>query len=437
MADLKDTSAMQSLNEKDYINKLYDTNLDSQKKLLQQNFTDNTGVLDSEKQSVQKQTADNVKRTYVEAAKAAGVYAGSTGTRVSTGANAQAALTQGNAQQANVNALKNKQTEADAEIERQRSLLASQYTAAIKQAQVDNDMQRAQQLYDAAKAEDEQLLALRREANTLMLTKDDTSIQEELLKGEGVTAEYTGDTWDSVLKNEDSINEIYDKQLESEKLGLQMEHEEALSDLEAEQQKARAQTDKDLTQAYVDALRKMKNYAEVQTAYGQGSGTAAQARLAQDVALQKELTDLRGVQMGADAEAGMERFDLGKVYREQLAKFNAENNQKRAGALYDAAEEEEQTNITLQKELGQQLADKNDYSVLGKLYGLTQDQIDHLQGTGKYAPVYSYWVDDSGGGGGGASSRIVESPIGHGSTVNLNTGVVTPVYWHSYNSGLK
>ena len=42
---------------------------------------------------------------------------------------------------------------------------------------------------------------------------------------------------------------------------------------------------------------------------------------------------------------------------------------------------------------------KNKWSVLGKLYGLTQDQIDRIQGTGKYAPVY-YGGGDSGGSGG-------------------------------------
>lgn len=38
--------------------------------------------------------------------------------------------------------------------------------------------------------------------------------------------------------------------------------------------------------------------------------------------------------------------------------------------------------------MGNELAKQNDYSVLGKLMGLTQDQIDRLQGTGAYAPVH-------------------------------------------------
>lgn len=53
-----------------------------------------------------------------------------------------------------------------------------------------------------------------------------------------------------------------------------------MSDLDAKQAAAQAATDRSLTKAYVEALIKNKNYQEVQTAYGQGSGTADQARIA-------------------------------------------------------------------------------------------------------------------------------------------------------------
>lgn len=385
MADLKDTSALKSLNDQDYINKLYGTNSDTTKKMLEEHYTDNTGLLDTEKQSVQQQTEDNVKRTYVEAAKAQNAYSGP---RLSYGASAQEALSRGNAQQGNVTSLQQKQSEADMEIERQRQLLASQYKAAIQQAQAENDMQKAQALYDAAKEEEAQLLAYRQGISSALAEKGDTSIRDDLLAGKTPEADFTGDTWEQVLKNEDSINEIYGKQLEAERLGLQMENEETLSDLEAQQRQTQAETDRKLTQTYVDALKKAKNYAEVQNAYGQGSGTAAQARLAQDTELQKDLTDLRGVQMGADADTGMQRLAIMKAYRDQLAKTQQENDRQRVEALYKAANDEENTLVGIQEQIGKELAAKNDYSVLGKLYGLTQDQIDRLQGTGAYAPVY-------------------------------------------------
>lgn len=382
MATLNDTSALNALNEKDYINKLYDSNTDAAKKLLAENYTDNTGFLNTEQNRVQQQTQENVNRTQVEAQAAQDKY---TGPKLSLGAQQQEALSRGNAQQGNVTSLQQKQSEADAEIERQRQLLASQYSAAIKKAQADNDMQRAQELYNAAKGEEAKLLSLRQTASTILTEKGDTSIRDSLLRGETPKADYSGQTWDQVLKNEAALNEIYDNQLESERLALQIENEEAMSDLAAKQAQQQAKTDRDLTQSYVDALRKMKNYQEVQTAYGQGSGTAAAARIAQDTELQQALTALRGVQMGADADIGMEGFDIGKDFRERLYGSQDEINRKRAEALLKAAEQEEENLYKTQLQLGQQLAKENNYSVLGRLYGLTQDQIDRIQGTGAYA----------------------------------------------------
>ena len=396
MADLYDTSALNALNEKDYINKLYDNNTEAAKKLLMENYTDNGSYLNTEQNRVQQQTQENVNRTQVEAQQAQDKY---TGPKLSLGASQQEALSRGNAQQANVTSLQQKQSDADAEIERQRQLLASQYAAAIKQAQADNDMQRAQELYNAAKAEEEKLLSLRQSASTILANKGDTSIRDSLMKGETPTSDYSGTTWDQVLKNEASLNEIYDKQLEAERLALQMENEEAMSDLAAKQRQQQAKTDQELTQTYVDALKKMKNYQEVQTAYGQGSGTAGAARIAQDTELQRALTALRTAQMGTDADLGMEGFDIGRDFREQLYGSQDEINRKRAEELLKAAEAEEDTLYDTQMQIGQELAKQNNWSVLGKLYGLTQDQIDRIQGTGKYAPVIH-----SGGGGDGSSS---------------------------------
>lgn len=394
MADLYTDSALKALNETDYINKLYDTNTKTQKDLLQQNYTENSGVLDKEQNRVQQQTQENVNRTQVEAKAAQEKY---TGPKLSLGAQQQAALSRGNAQQANVSTLDQRQQQLDTEIERQRKLLASQYETAIKQAQAVNDMQKAQQLYTAAKEEEAKLLALRQSASSTLAAKGDTSIRDALMKGETPTADYTGTTWEQVLKNEASINEIYDKLLEAERLGLQSEHEEALSDLEAMRQQRQAKTDQDLTRAYVDALRKQKNYAEVQTAYGQGSGTAGSARIAQDTELQKALTDIRLGQMEADAKSGMEGFGIGQKYRDKLFASRKDSDQKRAEELLKAAEEEEAKLYSTQLQIGQELAKDENYSVLGKLYGLTQDQIDRLQGTGAYAP--------SSGGGSGGSRR--------------------------------
>ena len=404
MANLYDTSALNALNEKDYINKLYDNNTDAAKKLLQESYTDNSGFLNTEQNRVQQQTQENANRTQVEAQTAQDKY---TGPKLSLGAQQQEALNRGNVRQANVTDLQQKQSDADAEIERQRQILASQYSAAIQKAQADNDMLKAQELYNAAKAEEEKLLSLRQSASTILANKGDTSVRDSLMQGNTPSADYSGQTWEQVLKNEQSLNDIYNKQLESERLGLQMNYEESLSDLEAKQRQGQAQTDQKLTDAYVNALQKMKNYAEVQTAYGQGSGTAAAARIAQDTELQKALTVLRAAQIGADAGIGMEGLDIRKDFRDRLYGSQDEINRKRAEELLKAAEKEEENLYNTQLQIGQELSKKNGWSVLGKLYGLTQDQIDRIQGTGAYAPR-------GGGGDDGGSTGGTRNPSNSG-----------------------
>jgi hypothetical protein len=54
-------------------------------------------------------------------------------------------------------ALRAQQQASDAEVERQRSLLGQEYASAIRQAQADNDMAKAQALYDRATVEDVRL----------------------------------------------------------------------------------------------------------------------------------------------------------------------------------------------------------------------------------------------------------------------------------------
>lgn len=397
MPSINDTSATKALNEDQYINKVYDNVIDKQKNLLKENYTTAGTELDAEKQSVQQQTNTNLGRINVEAQKIQQAYKGP---KLSPAAQQQAALSMDNQQKKNVSTIKSVQSEADAEIERQRKLLGEQYAAAIKKAQADNDMARAQQLYEAAKAEDEQLLALKREAGTRLAAMGDNSVLDSLLNGGTPTRDTTSETWNEVRKREGEINKVYDSAIESDRQAAQMALNEALSKIEAEQAAETAATDKNLTQTYVNALRGAKNYNEVQAAYGLGSGTLAQARLARALGMIGDLADQRGVQMGTAAKRGQQRFSAGQAYRDAIAKSVDANENKRAQALYKAAEAEEQSLIDTQKSVGEALAQQGNYSVLAKLWGLNQDQIDRLQGTGAYAPVYQ-----GGGGGGGGGYR--------------------------------
>ena len=304
-------------------------------------------------------------------------------------------------------------------------MLADKNAAQIKQAQADNDMVRAQALYDAAKAEEEQLRALRESAASLMAGKGDMSITDAIARGVAVTPDTTSTTWDGVLKNEESINKIHDSEMESQRQQAQMEHDESMSKLDAQQKEAQRQTDEALNNAYVEALKKNQNYQEVQNAYGQGSGASMQARLAREAGLTEKLTELRKLQQTKDAKTETDKADLVRALGETISKAQSDIDSKRNKELYEAAEDEEQALIEEQKAVGNILAKQNNYSVLGALYGLTPDQIHRLQGTGAYAPVYY----GGGGGGDGGGYRYTggggdDDTGGGGTFVGANPSII-------------
>lgn len=384
-----------------FINKLYDTSLNRQKETLAGNFTQNTGALDQEKQNTQKQTQDYQQRTMVEADKGQQNLPTS---GLSAGGQQQAALTLDNQRKRDTRALNDAQAQADAEIERERQLLASEYEAAIKEAQANNDMVRAQKLYEAAKLEEERLRGYRRAAGDALAAKGDYSIVQSLyaltdeqtkaLEGmlTPTTAPEGYTTPESMKADEEALLRIRDAAIEAENQKLQTDYDRKRSDLQAQQEARQRQTNQALTDTYVEALKQGKNYNEVQSAYGIGSGTKAQADIAREAGLQGDLTDLRTLQTGYDAKSGRQGTTL---LNELLA--GRQKAQEKADSDFNT---DMQTAYTTDKNqlysdqdaAGQILAkNKHDYSILGKLWGLNQDQIDRLQGTGKYAPAKTHW----------------------------------------------
>ena len=99
---------------------------------------------------------------------------------LTSGAMAQARLAQDNQLQGDLTAIRAAQQSVDADIERQRTLLSQQYASAIAKAQADNDLQRAQALYAAAKEDEDRLLKQQKEAGNLMASVGDYSILANL-----------------------------------------------------------------------------------------------------------------------------------------------------------------------------------------------------------------------------------------------------------------
>lgn len=421
---------LQTEEDTKFINKLYDDALNKQKDTLAGNYTQNTGTLDTEQQKTQTQTQDYLQRTDVEAEKG---RQNAPISGLSAGAQQQAGLTLDNQQKRDTTVLQNAQAQADAEVERQRKLLASEYEAAIRQAQANNDMARAQQLYEAAKREEERLRGYRQEAGNALAAKGDYSIVKNLYglsddQTSALNAMYTPTaapegyaTPEAMRADEEALRRIYDASLEAQNQKLQTEYDRSLSDLQAKQQAQQQKTDQALTDAYVNALKQGKNYNEVQTAYGMGSGAKAQASIAREAGLQGDLTDLRKLQQGYTAQAGRDSSALLADLLASRQKAQADSESGFADAMNDAYTDRKNQQLADQEAAGKLLAkDKNDYSILGKLWGLNQDQIDRLQGTGAYASEVTY----SGSGGplpkSGlldpyANTDIKESYLGQGS----------------------
>lgn len=167
--------------DEEYINKLYDSQLEANREKLKSDYDQNLENLSAEQEktaatarkSMNQAAVDNLKNRqgWNEVYNAYGL---------SSGARGQAQLAFGNQMESSLTALRAAKDTADAEIERQRSLLAKQYASAIQQAQAENDYARAAALYDAAKNADSQLLQQQENAAKLMASAGDFSLYGQL-----------------------------------------------------------------------------------------------------------------------------------------------------------------------------------------------------------------------------------------------------------------
>ena len=239
---------------------------------------------------------------------------------------------------------------------------------------------------------------------------------ENVTQGAGTTGGSWYDSLGNKPKDAAYINKMYDGSLESQKQTLASGYENNVSNIDASMEKQQKATDANLNRTYVESAKAAKNYGEVQNAYGLTSGAMAQARLAQDNQLQADLTALRAAQTDSDAQFERQRNLLAKEYSAAIAKAQADNDYQRAQALYNAAKADEDQLMQMQKEAGNLMAGVGDYSILAKLYGLTDEQLALL--TQKYGGGGSgggggggYYRRRSGGGGGGTDSKLTAEEL--------------------------
>lgn len=207
----------------DKINQMYDSQLTSQKEQLKTDYETTLSNMDAQQAAAQKALNQKIRDTRVDSQKAAvndAEYYAAAG--LSSGAKAQARLSRENQLLANLSTLRAAQQESDAEVERQRTLLAKEYASAIQQAQSANDLARAQALYDEAKSADAQLLAKQEAAANLMAQTGDYSrigalyglSDAEVKKLSGASSGSTGNTgtttrnWDNQGISKAKIKEM-------------------------------------------------------------------------------------------------------------------------------------------------------------------------------------------------------------------------------------
>ena len=243
-------------------------------------------------------------------------------------------------------------------------------------------------------------------------------------------------TWreDGTMDTADYINKMYDANLSSEQTELKSNYDTNLSNLDAQKQKNQRSTDTNLSRTYVEAAKAAKNYGEIQNAYGLSSGSMAQARLSQDNQLQADLTALRTAQQTADAEVERQRSVLSQQYAAAIQKAKADNDLQRAQALYQAAKDDEARLLELKQAGGQLVADRlGDYTILGKLCGLTPEQLAILNENSRLNNASG---GSSGGGGGRELTGIPALDYGVAANPGTdtdsggvqNTGVSYPQY---------
>lgn len=172
------------------LKQMYDSNFASQKAALQSDYDAAVADLNAQKAANQQQAQNNIRLTKTEADRSAvnaAEYYEAAG--LSSGAKAQARVAQDNQLLADLTAIRAAQQQGDADIERQRGLLGQQFAAAIREAQANNDMAKAQALYEQAKEAEANLLAQQREAAKAMASIGNFDLYAQLY---GLTPEQKG-----------------------------------------------------------------------------------------------------------------------------------------------------------------------------------------------------------------------------------------------------
>ena len=140
----------------EYINAMYDSKLAAQNAQLKKNYDSAMSDIAKEQEDLNRNADEASRQASVQSAQERQRWAESAAASgLSSGADAQARLAQGNQLQKSLTDISTARDTGEAELNRQRSRLADQYAAQIEEARANNDYARAEALYQEALREEQ------------------------------------------------------------------------------------------------------------------------------------------------------------------------------------------------------------------------------------------------------------------------------------------
>ena len=244
----------------------------------------------------------------------------------------------------------------------------------------------------------------------------------------------------------DYINSMYDAAVARQQERLMQDYAEQQAGFTRLEQEADRSYQENLAQAIGDTARTRRSFAETANAYGLSSGAAGQSALSMANQETKNFAAIRAARQQAQQELALQRETAKTQYESAIREALASNDFERAQALYNEAvrvdeslrQQGQYTSNAIMNYLGtmmgynrddaQQDYDRQlnaaeyaaalgDYSLLGKLYGWSQEQIN------RYNNLWALQNPTSGSSGGSGSSG--RSGSGGGGSYSSNSSPAT------------
>lgn len=161
------------------------------------------------------------------------------------------------------------------------------------------------------------------------------------------------------------INALYDAQKEAQLNQLKSAYEQNLSNAQAARDKLPGQYQQSANDLGTQYERNRLNFNRAAAANGINTGAASQAQLSRSNEYLRDFGKLRASENEAIAEADRGINDLTTAYQNNIASAAADNDYKRAAALMDEYNRQEQLDLNK----AQLLAQYGDFSGYAALYG--------------------------------------------------------------------